>query len=344
MPARLPRYVFRRANGSFRYKRSVPKALQVLIGKETLYRQLGDSYYEAMQNLPLVHARIEALFKQETQKSSRQRSLELIRGALGDEVAELVLANAVPEYSPIEDGLNEFGKQLHRKGMPQAVVEQVYAGQLKPDVLSLAKALDEYAAYKADTPGAEKEIIRRIERLKADMVAVYGKPKLALVPLQEITRQDANELRDHLLARISPNSALRMLGVVRTAINHVITEHSLSIPNVFNKLKVKGSGASKDDRLPISEAQLEAVLQATCDNGLANTLLVVLADTGARLGEIVGLEAQDIELEAGIVHIRPNAVRRFPAPRKQRGTGSAGLRGNRVRNTRPRYQSQPVLW
>ena len=38
--ARLPKYVFRRANGSYRYKRNVPKHLLPLIGKETLYRAL----------------------------------------------------------------------------------------------------------------------------------------------------------------------------------------------------------------------------------------------------------------------------------------------------------------
>jgi hypothetical protein len=50
MPADLPRYVFRRANGNFRYKRNVPLKLRALIGKDTLYRRLGDSYSEAMQN------------------------------------------------------------------------------------------------------------------------------------------------------------------------------------------------------------------------------------------------------------------------------------------------------
>ena len=58
VPLRLPRYVFRRSNGSFRYKRNVPERLRPLIGKATLYRQLGDSYREAMQALPLVHASI----------------------------------------------------------------------------------------------------------------------------------------------------------------------------------------------------------------------------------------------------------------------------------------------
>ena len=47
-----------------------------------------------------------------------------------------------------------------------------------------------------------------------------------------------------------------MLGVVRTAINHVIVEHSLTIPNVFTKLKIKGAGATKHDRLPLSDDQV----------------------------------------------------------------------------------------
>jgi len=111
-----------------------------------------------MQALPLVHARIEALLNDEADKSARERSLEIIRGALGDEVAEMVLAETVPEYSPIEDALNELGKDLHKQKMPTEVVQQVYSGRLKPDVLTLAMTLDQYEAYKSDTPKAAKEI------------------------------------------------------------------------------------------------------------------------------------------------------------------------------------------
>ena len=42
---------------------------------------------------------------------------------------------------------------------------------------------------------------------------------------------------------IKPNSVLRNVAVVKAAVNHVITEHSLSIPNVFNGLRIKGAGA-----------------------------------------------------------------------------------------------------
>ena len=37
---KLPAYVFRRQNGSYHYKRNVPKKLRHLIGKDTLYRIL----------------------------------------------------------------------------------------------------------------------------------------------------------------------------------------------------------------------------------------------------------------------------------------------------------------
>ena len=215
MPLHLPRYVFRRANGSFRYKRNVPERLRPLIGKATLYRQLGDSYREAMQALPLVHARIEALLNDEADKSARERSLEIIRGALGDEVAEMVLAETVPEYSPIEDALNDLGKDLHKQKMPTEVVQQVYTGKLKPDVLTLAMTLDQYEAYKSDTPKAAREIGQRIERLRTDMKSVFGKQRLKYTPLTEITRQDANDLRDHLLSRVSANPHLSVDRVVK---------------------------------------------------------------------------------------------------------------------------------
>jgi hypothetical protein len=47
---KLPKYVFRRANGSYRYKPNVPKALRQVTPKATVYRQLGNSYDEAVRH------------------------------------------------------------------------------------------------------------------------------------------------------------------------------------------------------------------------------------------------------------------------------------------------------
>ena len=318
MPLKLPRYVFRRANGSFRYKRNVPLHLRALIGKATLYRQLGDSYKEAMQNLPLVHARIEALLEGEKEKSARDRSIEIIRGALGDEVADMVLANAVPEYSEIEDALNELGKALHKQKLPSEIVEQVYSGKLKQEVITLETALKDYVAYKSDTPKAEKEITQRVERLRKDMQHIYGKQKLKYVSLSDISRQDANDLRDHLLSRVSANSAVRMLGVVRTAINHAIVEHSLNIPNVFTNLRIKGAGASKLDRLPLSDTQIVNLEAAYSNDTTAWALFVCLRDTGCRVSEIAGLRVKDCDTDKECLIISPTPWRTLKTNNSQR--------------------------
>ena len=318
MPLKLPRYVFRRANGSFRYKRNVPLHLRALIGKATLYRQLGDSYKEAMQNLPLVHARIEALLEGEKEKSARDRSIEIIRGALGDEVADMVLANAVPEYSEIEDALNELGKALHKQKLPSEIVEQVYSGKLRQEVITLETVLKDYVAYKSDTPKAEKEITQRVERLRKDMQHIYGKQKLKYVALSDISRQDANDLRDHLLTRVSANSAVRMLGVVRTAINHAIVEHSLNIPNVFTNLRIKGAGASKLDRLPLSDTQVVHLEAAYSNDTTAWALFVCLRDTGCRVSEIAGLRVKDCDTDKECLIISPTPWRTLKTNNSQR--------------------------
>jgi integrase len=266
----------------------------------------------------LVHARIEALLECEKEKSGRDRSIEIIRGALGDEVADMVLANAVPEYSEIEDALNELGKALHKQKLPSEIVEQVYSGKLRQEVITLETVLKDYVSYKSDTPKAEKEITQRVERLRKDMQHIYGKQKLRYVSLNDISRQDANDLRDHLLSRVSANSAVRMLGVVRTAINHAIVEHSLNIPNVFTNLRIKGAGASKLDRLPLSDTQVVHLEAAYLNDTTAWALFVCLRDTGCRVSEIAGLRVKDCDTDNGCLSISPTPWRTLKTNNSQR--------------------------
>ena len=305
---KLPRYVFRRANGSYRYKRNVPKALVPLLGKRTIYRQLGTTYADAMKEFPYVHARIEAMFEGERKKSDRERALEVIRGNLGDEVADMVLAKSVPEYSHVDYELNDLAKRLDGL-LPNNVVEQIYQGTLKEDPVTLTGVLEEYLAFKSVDGQVDRALEVRVMRLRREMEQVYGKTKLDVVPISEINRQDANDLRDVLASKLAPNSVTRTLGILKAALNHTITEHGLNMPNVFARLRVKGAGSQRSDRLPISDDQLQAIAPAYSNRPDIHTLFISLADTGCRLAEIVGLEARDVDLEAAVLHIRPNNTR-----------------------------------
>ena len=138
---RLPKYVFSRPDGSFRYKRDVPKKLVPLIGKKTLYRQLGHSLQEVRSNLPRVHAEIEDLFRGEDNTPSSERALRIIKASLGTEIAGWVEAGIVPEYSQEEAELNDLGRSLEGK-LPKDIVRQIYSGKLIKEPLTLSKALD----------------------------------------------------------------------------------------------------------------------------------------------------------------------------------------------------------
>lgn len=99
MPLKLPRYMFRRANGSFRYKRNVPKDLRTVIPKATVYRQLGNTYQDALRALPKVHADIDALFDRERRTTDEQRAKELVRERLGEHHQSMFIEGAVdPEW------------------------------------------------------------------------------------------------------------------------------------------------------------------------------------------------------------------------------------------------------
>ena len=307
---KLPSYVFRRANGSYRYKRNVPKKLVGLIGKGTLYRQLGESYTEAMRNLPQVHSEIEKLFCNEAHVPSGEQALAIIRARLGSEVAEQVLAGQVEEYSQEDYALNELARDIAGK-LPKDIVTQIYTGRLKQPTLTLQKALGEYQQYKTDDAGESRELGLRVARLRKDLGSAIGKQRVAGTPLNKIARADANALRDYLLQRMKPSSAQRYITVVRAAVNYVISEHSLNIPNVFNGLRIKGASASANDRLPISDRDLVLIAPNFEDDPVAHVLFVTLIATGARLSEITGMEVQDVDLQQRSIIIQPNGIRKL---------------------------------
>ena len=133
--------------------------------------------------------------------------------------------------------------------------------------------------------------------------------KLKHVPLADITRVDANAFRDHLLERMLPNSVVRNVAVVKAAVNYVLSEHSPNIPNVFNGLKIKGAGASKDDRHPLTEADIAVAEPRFMGDPIAWALFATLVDTGARVAEVAKLLVQDVDLKGRSLRISPNTIR-----------------------------------
>ncbi|AGI69914.1 putative DNA integration/recombination/inversion protein [Octadecabacter antarcticus 307] len=295
--SKLPKYVFRRANGSYRYKRNVPAALREVIPKATIYRQLGTTYDEAIRRLPVIHAEIEALFDLERKTPNSRRAVNIVRERLGEWHAGVFAEGVVEPEWDVTDDFRELAEDL-RNTAPKEVVQQIGSARVTPEPMTLHKVLSDYYAYKCEDGVNDLPLKTRIERIKKDLVIALGKNRVEWTPLADINRADANAYRDYLLHRLAPNSVLRTIGVVKAAINHVIIENDLDQRNVFQGIKIKGTGASKDDRLSMSDSQMAMLLPAYESNPLAQALFVTLADTGARLAEIVGLEARDLDLDS----------------------------------------------
>ena len=303
MPLKLPRYMFRRANGSFRYKRNVPKDLRKVIPKATVYRQLGNTYHDALRALPKVHAEIEALFDRERRITDEERAKALVRERLGEHHQSMFVDGAVDPEWPEFDDFQELAEDVDGI-VPKGVTQQIRAASSKAAPMSLSRVLEEYYTYKAEE--TDNGLRTRMDRIRKDLILCLGKNRFEWTELKDLTRADANSYRDLLLSRMSPNSVQRNLGVVKAAINHVLLEHDLDLRNVFQAIKIKGAGSSNTDRLPITDEQLKEITPAFESNDVAKALLILLTDTGARLAEITGLEAKDVDLEKAILHIRPN--------------------------------------
>ena len=270
---KLPRYVFRRANGSYRYKRNVPKALRQVIPKATVYRQLGESYDEAIRRLPSVHAEIEALFDQERSTPNSVRAKSIVREHLGEWHANAFADRVVdPEWEVMDDFV-ELAEVLEGSTPPE-VVRQVGSARITPEPMTILRVLDQYYSYKRDDVGEERALKTRIDRLRKDLIIALGKNRIEWTTLADITRADANTFRDYLLNRTAPNSVQRTLGVIKAAINHVIVENDLDQRNVFKGIKIKGAGASRTDRLPMSDSHVATLLTAYESTTTAYVLIV----------------------------------------------------------------------
>ncbi|HAJ29619.1 MAG TPA: integrase, partial [Gammaproteobacteria bacterium] len=115
--------------------------------------------------------------------------------------------------------------------------------------------------------------------------------------------------RDHLLKRLKPSSVQRHINTVRAAVNLAITEHGLNSVNIFVNLKVKGAGASKDDRLPLSDLQVAELAPAFASDPEVWGMFVTLQDSGARLSEILFLRVGDVSVQERSIRITPNEQR-----------------------------------
>lgn len=297
--AKLPRYVRQRSSGSYEFRRNVPTDLVEVLRKTHVYRYLGTDYRGMLRALPEVEQQAELFFRQSRAKGPREKTLLMVRQHFGDQAAE-ILANFHHQDEPSAISKGSIGCAL------EALPLEVSTRAQGPPI-SMAEAFKVYGDFK----GASNNIklansLRRTER---DLLNALGADKVKRGSIQFLSRADATHYRDELLQRVSANSAVRYINIVKAVINFTFNEKGINAANPFHNLRIKGAGNSQGDRLPLSKEEAEAVLATLPHQTDLHAIYTLWCDTGARVAEISGLQAGDVDLQRRCLMIQTNGIR-----------------------------------
>jgi integrase len=131
------------------------------------------------------------------------------------------------------------------------------------------------------------------------------------ISLAGLTREHARQYRDHrILQGVRTASVQREIAVIKAVINVAAREIPLNIKNPFDSLTIQNMNEDSVGRQPYSHQEIQILIEAAAEkDDEKRRIVIVLALTGARLAEIVGLRKQDVDIAAATIHIRHHATR-----------------------------------
>jgi integrase len=150
--------------------------------------------------------------------------------------------------------------------------------------------------------GQQPKFVQGVEFAVNQVIEAVGD-----LPLQDYRRKDAVKVRDHLLARdIKTASVRRRINAIKAVINSGIVEFDLqrTAVNPFEKLKIRNEKTDATKREDFTPEEL-AIIAPACiaaDDDIRH-IVAIDADTGGRLGEVVGLRIEDVVLDAEVPHL-----------------------------------------
>jgi len=149
--------------------------------------------------------------------------------------------------------LQDLASKVEEDVKPE-VASAIYSAVVPVTQTTLADCLKRHLEHKLSGDAERDRLPQNMtDRCVRYCVEALGQKAVYDAYVGDITRQDANAIRDFLLARLKPSSVSRLFNVITASITFVVTEDELPIRNVFSRMIIKNAGATKDDRLPLSK-------------------------------------------------------------------------------------------
>jgi len=321
------KYLQKRSKGGWRYRRKVPDALRLALGKREIIFGLGSTETKAIKNYPVAHAKAERVLREaelrlnaptpqhprtetalglfETaQKAVRDFGLDAQwEGVTCEDDPEYIARSVIAETIAAQYPVDDSGYPLGMADKDAAVLQALMLGkqQARPDP-TIQDAKDLYL----------KEKVGDDEKKKNQLNHVFGFVSAAIGlerTISSLRREDAKEVLQHLMEGRSSATVDRYLNTIRAVFNYAIEELDLSpVRNRFLNLHAPKADAAEPERRkkkPFPDEAVTATRQRIERSGSEELLLIwrLLEGTGARLAEVTGLRTADLNLTAAVPHM-----------------------------------------
>lgn len=312
------KYSYPRGNSTY-YQRGVPQDLRAHYGSKTVKIKVDDGSNKA--NLRLIARRIEEANREtEAEWASlraapdasppqpiKNRAAALLAswglhpagGADNDESAESAFFDSLDlKREKFAKGDEETYREANGTDYltPHEIeAAKLLAGTAKPclnDALDLY--LDRHKKRNND------KFCRQTRSAFARVTAITGNK-----PIAETSRDDAYDFVKKLgAAGLASGSIRRRLNTARAVVSAYFTGKEIHRANPFGNITIPDEGDDEEDAIPYTGDELVQVIKcAKAADDDVRWVVAMIADTGARLGEIVGLALADIKLDASTPHL-----------------------------------------
>lgn len=334
-------HLYRHKNGTLYYVRRVPTDIAEAIGGRQFKRSLkhrDERLAGAKSAYDTIHREVEVYIskiRQGAGAGDAQREYELA----------VVRAQRMGfEFRPMDELANDVdvGELIDRLiAVEQKIgdaddkdVDAVLGAVSRPEI-TLRGALERYIEINKNelrdkNPNQQKRWRNPLYLAVKNFTDLIGDKGLP-----EITRDDALKFRewwiDERIGRDvgTANTANKNLMALRKIFRVVNDTHRLGLENPFHGLSI--GGGQVQTRVSLTREWIEkAMFKAGTLSGLnaeARGVILAMADTGARVNEITGLEEADIVLDAPVPHIliRPNSTRSLKTAHSDRTIPLVGV-------------------
>jgi integrase len=296
------------------FQKAVPAALRQRMGKSNIKIRLLPRNGNLVVQCHRLNEQHDALFRamkddvRLTPSEAKIAALALLQTFgldAGDGLHQIPMPSGWEGTWDTTPHLNAFEDAVHNKFSKQTALTdaafKTLNGQL-PVLLSEA-----FTVYLENHPkGKNKDFQGNQGQHWRKLVTLLGD-----IALERLTREHARQYRDQRLATgVKTTTLRRELGVLRAVVNTACREIPLNLKNPFDSLPIADANMDASKRIAYSEDEWKTLVNAAIQaDDEPRRIVVVLAHTGARLAEIVGLRKQDFDPAKGTIKICSHASR-----------------------------------